>query len=298
MADYLSTREVARYLKLNQKKIYAMVAAGELPAARICGKWLFPRHLIDEWIERHTVHPAAGVMDALIDEMVVLQGSDDWLLWRVLEQLHALGEPPVPTAVVGSVCGLKAVAAHRAHVASCHVELAEVQRHAGAPAYLVDLYAREQGLLYDRSRTGRIADLRAVARRRLRFAERQEGSGTSLLVRRLLGDAGVEATWRPVGPYTSHLAVALAIRTGDADVGVGARIAADLTGLAFTPLATEPFTLLVPASLAAHPRLARFLELTLDGIHGEAKRRPAGYGFSATGQLRPVVAPAPKDNRR
>ena len=43
MPEYLSSSEVARYLKLNQKKVYALVAAGQLPAARISGKWCFQR---------------------------------------------------------------------------------------------------------------------------------------------------------------------------------------------------------------------------------------------------------------
>ena len=37
MAEYLTTREVAKYLRLNEKKVYALVADGQLPAARISG---------------------------------------------------------------------------------------------------------------------------------------------------------------------------------------------------------------------------------------------------------------------
>jgi excisionase family DNA binding protein len=291
MAEYLSTREVARYLKLNQKKIYAMVSAGELPAARISGKWLFPRHLIDEWVERHTTHPAAGVMGALLDEMVILQGSDDWLLSRVLDRFHDRGEAAVPTATIGSVGGLAAVAAGRAHLASCHVDLDAVRKHLREAAFLVDLFTREQGLIYDRSRTGRLDGLRAVARKRLRFAERQESSGTWRLVRRLLSEAGADADWTPVGPFTSHLEVALAITKGSADAGVGARIAAETVGLDFVPLATEPFELLMPAAFASHPRLASFLEFVLDEVGREAKQRPAGYSFARTGHMRPLAAP-------
>jgi molybdate-binding protein len=37
-----------------------------------------------------------------------------------------------------------------------------------------------------------------------------------------------------VGPFTSHLELALAIRNGQADAGVGARIAATMAGLVVT----------------------------------------------------------------
>ncbi len=51
MAEYFTTREVARYLKLNEKKVYTLVSEGQLPAAKLSGKWLFPKHLIDQWVE-------------------------------------------------------------------------------------------------------------------------------------------------------------------------------------------------------------------------------------------------------
>jgi putative molybdopterin biosynthesis protein len=288
MPEYLSTREVAQYLKLNQKKVYALVAAGQLPAARISGKWLFPKHLIDQWIAQNTVYPTTGIMGALLDEMIVLQGSDDWLLWRVLERFQCLRDTAVPAAPVGSLAGLTALGAGKAHVASCHVDVAEVRRHVRTPSQLVSLFTREQGLMFDRSRTKRLASLGAVAARRLRFAERQEQSGTYRLVRRLLAEEGAEPTWTPVGPYTSHLELALAVRGGQADAGVGARIAATMAGLDFVPLATESFDLLVPGAFAARPRMAAFLEFALDDLKREARHGVAGYSFQQLGHMQPL----------
>jgi excisionase family DNA binding protein len=285
MADYLSTREVARYLRLNQKKVYALVAAGELPAARISGKWLFPRHLVDQWVGEHTIYPRAGVLGGLLDELLILQGSDDWLLGRVVDRFQAARGAAVPMATVGSLAGLAALAAGRAHAASCHVEVAEVRRQVPGPAYLVSLFTREQGLLLDRARHRRIDGLAAATRRRLRFAERQEQSGTWHLVRRLLAEAGLAASWEPVGPFSSHLEVALAVRDGRADVGVGARVAAELVGLDFVPLATEPFDLLIPAAFAAHPRMAGFLEFAIDDLTAAAVGGVPGYGFDRLGRI-------------
>jgi excisionase family DNA binding protein len=292
MAEYLSTREVAQYLKLNQKKVYALVAAGQLPAARISGKWLFPKHLIDEWVERHTVRPAAGALGALLDEMVVLQGSDDWLLWRTIDRFQSSRGTAVPVAAVGSLGGLAAVRAGTAHLASCHVDVAEVRRQLRDPAWLVSLFQREQGLVFDASRTRRPASLKAIAGRRLRFAERQEQSGTYRLVRRLLREAGAEPTWTPVGPFTSHVDLAYAVRSGQADVGVGARIAAAIVGLDFVPLATESFDLLVPTAVITHPRMAAFLEFALDDLRREARLGAPGYTFQQLGRMQPLAAGA------
>jgi putative molybdopterin biosynthesis protein len=286
--EYLTTAEVARYLKLNPKKVYALVAAGQLPAARVSGKWLFPRHLIDQWVSEHTVYPAGGLMGALLDEMLVMQGSDDWLLGRVIERYQERRAAAVPTAVVGSVAGLAALHGGRAHIASSHVEPALVREQAGGATYLVSLFEREQGLLVDRARH---PDLRGLADLGgLRFAERQSSSGTYRLLRRLLAEARLEPAWTPVGPYGSHLELAHAIRAGEADAGLGARIAATLTGLDFIPLAHEPFHLVVPARYAGHAQVASFLEFALAELRQEATRGVPGYSFAELGRMQALGA--------
>ena len=46
---YMSAKQVAEYLDLNEKKVYAMANDRMLPATKITGKWLFPKILIDRW---------------------------------------------------------------------------------------------------------------------------------------------------------------------------------------------------------------------------------------------------------
>jgi hypothetical protein len=31
--------------------VYALISDKGLPAAKITGKWLFPRHLVEQWVE-------------------------------------------------------------------------------------------------------------------------------------------------------------------------------------------------------------------------------------------------------
>jgi putative molybdopterin biosynthesis protein len=292
MAEYLSSAEVARYLKLNPKKIYALVAAGQLPAARISGKWLFPKELIDRWVTEHTAYPPGGLMQPLLDRLLVLQGSDDWLLGRVVDRYQARFAAAVPTAAVGSLSGLAALGAGQAHLASCHVAPSVAQGYAAAPTFLFGLFSREQGILFDRRRSG-IDGLAALCRPGLRVAQRQAGSGTFRLVERLLSEAGLAPAWDPVGPFSSHLELALAIRSGLADAGVGIRVAAALTGLDFVPLAQERFDLAIPGSFLSHERVRGFLAFAVDELGAEARRAPAGYGFEALGRLLPLPPGGP-----
>jgi putative molybdopterin biosynthesis protein len=291
MAEYLTTREVASYLRLNEKKVYDLVARGELPAARISGKWLFPKHLIDAWVEHCSIYPAAGLMGAVLDEMMIVQGSDDWLFTRAAEQYQTCRGVPVVASRIGSLAGLAALGAGKAHLAGCHVENKQVEKLAGTSqgCYLVTLFSRRQGLIFDRARHPGIAGLESLAGKALRFAERQALSGTYHLVGRLLAQAGIPADgFTRVGPFPSHLELALAIRTGQADIGVGTQLAAELCDLDFAALHTEVFKLAVPVAFASHPRMAGFLEFVLDELQKEALRGASGYQFEGLGRLETV----------
>jgi putative molybdopterin biosynthesis protein len=289
MAEYLSTAEVARYLKLNQKKVYSLVASGQLPAARISGKWLFAKDLVDRWVAEHTVYPPGGVIAALLDQLLLAQGSDDWLLGRVIERFQLRVGTPVATASVGSMAGVSALAAGHAHLASCHVDPALIAANLHSPAYLFRLFAREQGILVDRRWKG-VKGLQGVSGRGIRFALRQPQSGTFQLVQRLLTDEGVEPRWTTVGPFSSHLELALDIRSGGADAGVGIRVAAQMTGLDFIPLAREPFYLVIPAAFMSHRRMTEFLAFVVDELSAEARHDHPGYSFETLGGVQPLLS--------
>ncbi|MCK6408514.1 MAG: helix-turn-helix domain-containing protein, partial [Thauera sp.] len=46
----LNAHEAAAFLRLNEKKLYELANKREIPAARVGGKWLFPRTLLEEWL--------------------------------------------------------------------------------------------------------------------------------------------------------------------------------------------------------------------------------------------------------
>lgn len=289
MAEYLSTSEVARYLKLNEKKVYSLVASGHLPAARISGKWLFPKDLVDRWVGEHTVYPAGGVVAALLDQLLLAQGSDDWLLARVIERFQLRFGIPVATASVGSMAGVAALAAGNAHLASCHVDPPLVAAKVRAPVYLFGLFAREQGILIEKQRRTGLDGLRTVSADGVRFAIRQPQSGTFQLVQRLLMKERLEPRWTTVGPFSSHLELALDIRSGGADAGVGIRVAAQMTGLDFIPLAREPFYLVIPAAFMSHTRVTAFLAFLVEELTAEARHEHPGYSFESLGRVEPLL---------
>ncbi len=50
--EFMSVREVAGYLGINEKKMYFLAKANKIPCTRVTGKWLFPKPLIDRSIDK------------------------------------------------------------------------------------------------------------------------------------------------------------------------------------------------------------------------------------------------------
>ncbi len=50
----LTVREVADYLKVNERTVYRMAAAGEIPAFKVGASWRFKFSELEDWMkQRH-----------------------------------------------------------------------------------------------------------------------------------------------------------------------------------------------------------------------------------------------------
>lgn len=47
----MTMKEVADYLKLNEKTAYRLTSEGKLPAFKVGGSWRFQKSEIDQWIK-------------------------------------------------------------------------------------------------------------------------------------------------------------------------------------------------------------------------------------------------------
>ncbi|HXV83571.1 MAG TPA: helix-turn-helix domain-containing protein [Candidatus Binatia bacterium] len=50
--DFLTTREVAEYLRVNPYTVYRLVAQRKLPAFKVGSQWRFKRTVLDHWLKR------------------------------------------------------------------------------------------------------------------------------------------------------------------------------------------------------------------------------------------------------
>ncbi|MCH7795766.1 MAG: helix-turn-helix domain-containing protein, partial [Proteobacteria bacterium] len=49
----MTTKEVAEYLRIKERRVYELVRRQEIPCTRVTGKWLFPKALVDLWLAEH-----------------------------------------------------------------------------------------------------------------------------------------------------------------------------------------------------------------------------------------------------
>jgi putative molybdopterin biosynthesis protein len=288
LMEYWSTKEVAKYLRLNEKKIYTLAAAGQMPATRISGKWLFQKSLIDHWMSDNTVYPASMLLKNLLERLLVIQGSDDPLLERAFESIRASLGISIAYARVGSLLGLKAIRDEHAHLASFHVGKDDVRRQLATkhPCFLFGIANREQGLVLSKRYRGKIKKMKDLKGQNLRFAIRQKSSGTYRLMERLFSQSGLSTSrLSHQGPFYSHLEVALSVRSGLSDAGLCVRPAADQCGLHFVPLCEESFQLAIPQTYFGHPRVARFIERILDWFEKQERAGIPGYHFDNLGSV-------------
>jgi putative molybdopterin biosynthesis protein len=105
------------------------------------------------------------------------------------------------------------------------------------------------------------------------MVNRNAGSGTRILIDRLLGDA------RPAGymhQARSHNAVAAAVAQQRADWGLAIDTVAREYGLGFLPLQAEQYDFIVPLARREHPPVQRFVAL-LESDAGQRLLRALGF---------------------
>jgi molybdate-binding protein len=216
-------------------------------------------------------------------------GSDDPALDLLLRAVgDAVSVVPGPR---GSVNGIVSLARGGADAATVHLlDVASgrwndpIARAAlgGAPVELVHLWRREQGLVVASGNPHGIASVADLDARRI--AWRPPGTGSRLLLERLMLAAGCSPRPELGEPVESHLAVAAAVATGAADAGLAVRAVAESAGLGWVPVISEPFEMALDpaAKMAAEPLLATLAE---SGVQARLAAMP-GYDLARSGERR------------
>jgi putative molybdopterin biosynthesis protein len=213
------------------------------------------------------------------EQVLTVHASHDLALPRLREHASQSAALHLDIRFHGSIESLKALNAGRCLVAGFHVPVlrgaAPVFAHALKPLLkpgvhkLIGCSRRTQGLLLRHEHAGQVRSIADLAASRLRFVNRQVGSGTRLLMDHLLHEHGIEE--ESLSAYhesveETHVAVAASIATGVADVGLGVEAAAIEFGLDFVPLIQEDYFIACLKPNLDHPAVLRLREV----LAGEA----------------------------
>ena len=294
---FLTTKEVAKLLHVNDKMVYSLVNDKGLPATKVTGKWLFPRRLVEDWLETHIINYKKPGFGDLSDEgVLLLAGSDDLLFQQTLSLLHQRDPGMVGFfANLGSMGGLKSLRRGVCHIGVCHLlqddnheynfDFAD-QELDEAPVF-VNFSRRQQGLLVQKGNPKGITCVADLGGKDVKMVNRPLGTGTRLLLDYEIAKSEISAS--QVSGYQKevfrHLDAGLEVLSGRADVAPGIQSVAGVLGLGFVPLRWERFDLLILKERFFERGIQNFIGLLHEKAFADLAASFEGYDVSLCGKM-------------
>lgn len=298
-SENMSTKEVAQYLGVHEKQVYALIKAQRIPATRVTGKWVFPKKLIDEWIDSNA---KSGMTEARqkgkrIEGALLAAGSNDPILDILLSYIKkAYPEFFIFSANVGSTEGLKALNQGYTDIAWSHLLDTQSGEYnipflstllPNKKAVVVNLFLRDLGFLTAPRNPLSFRGFEDLRKKKVRFINRQKGSGTRVLLDHHLQKMGIRTS--EIQGYGNevftHFEVGLSILGKEADVGIATGAAAKLLGLPFIPITQESFDMLLDQSAFFQKGVQAFMEILRSQEFRNRVERLGSYRFENSGKI-------------
>lgn len=232
-----------------------------------------------------------------IKNTIVCIGSHDPIIDIISDMLRVKSRKYfLSSAHVGSMGGIMALKNGETHIAPIHLLDMDTGEYNTSyiKKYLQDrkitvikCVKRIQGLIVGKGNPLRINSLSDIIKKRLVFVNRQRGSGTRLLLdyslKRLSLDPG-EIKGYEREEFT-HLSVAAAVASGDADCGLGVYSAAAMMNLDFVPVCSEEYDIAVPSEYMEMDMIKEFLNVLKSREFLDELDRLGGYDYSDIGTI-------------
>jgi len=290
---FMTTKEIADYLRIKERRVYDLVRDRAIPCTRVTGKWLFPKELVDRWLAAH----AEGAETVPPVPPPVVAGSHDPLLaWAVGESGSGLA-----LMAGGSLDGIRRFAEGAAMAAGLHVfdpETGDFNRPvlergiAGAqPArrgtVLIEWARRRQGLVVAAGNPHSIAGLDDLKSKTLRVVQRQAEAGSHLLLGHLLAREGLSLDELASCGETARneTDLGLAVLEGRADAGLAVEAVARSLKLGFVSLIEERYDLLMHRRDYFEPPLQKLFDFARSDAFRARALRMGGYNVSDLGRV-------------
>ncbi len=297
--EMMSTREVAKYLGIHEKQVYALIKSKRIPSTRVTGKWVFPRKLIDEWIESNakTGLEQARQKSRKIEGALLASGSND----PILDMLQTYLKKSYPefyifSANTGSTEGLKALNMGYTDIAWSHLfdpksgdyNIPFLSTYLpNVKPVVVNLFHRNLGFVVVKKNPFHIQGFEDLTKKGVRFINRQKGAGTRVLLdhhlkRLKISPSQINGYEKEV--YT-HFEVGLSILSKEADVGIATMVVSQLLGLPFIPITRESFDMLMDQSTFFEKGIQAFIEVLNSKDFRNRVEGLGNYDFKQSGKI-------------
>jgi putative molybdopterin biosynthesis protein len=297
--EMMNTKEVAKYLGIHEKQVYALIKSKKIPSTRVTGKWVFPRKLIDEWIESNakTGLGQARQKSRRIEGGLLASGSND----PILDMLQTFMKKSYPefyifSANTGSTDGLKALNMGYTDIAWSHLYDPKSGEYniPFLPGYLpnvkpvvVNLFYRDLGFVVASKNPFHIRGFEDLTQKGIRLINRQKGSGTRVLLDHHLKRLHIPPS--KINGYEkevyTHFEVGLSILSKEADVGIATVAVSKLLGLPFIPITQENFDMILDQSTFFEKGIQAFIETLNSQEFRSRVERLGSYDFKNSGKI-------------
>lgn len=225
-----------------------------------------------------------------IKETLVSIGSHD-LIMDILADMMSL-----TSGHVGSMGGILAMKRGECHIAPIH--LLDEERGDYNKSYVEKYFSdkdmaiikgvkRQQGFILKKGNPENIENFSDLTKEGVVYANRQRGAGTRVLLDYHLKEDGINP--EDINGYdrelSTHMAVATAVKTGSATVGLGIYSAARALDLDFKALTFEDYDFLVEKEKLDDERVVHFIDILKSKEFQNRVEKLGGYEFKDTGQV-------------
>jgi molybdate transport repressor ModE-like protein len=238
---------------------------------------------------------------------VRVYASHGFAIETLNKQLHKKGIP-IDLNYRGSMEALNAFSRGNCDVAGFHVPIGaleqpvveQFERLLQPQHHVISLATRRQGIMVAKGNPKNIWSLNDLMRPDVQFVNRQQGSGTRMILEMMLAQGGKSG--RDINGYEdielTHAAIAAYILCGKADAGMGVETAARQFDLEFIPLLTERYLLVCDEKMITDPRFIPVLELLQTSEFRMEVNKLPGYDAVDTGTVTTLADAFPKSFRR
>ncbi|NWF53421.1 MAG: helix-turn-helix transcriptional regulator [Syntrophaceae bacterium] len=297
--EIMNTKEVAQYLGVHEKQVYALIKAKRIPSTRVTGKWVFPKKLIDEWIETNARGGMAKAREKSkrIEGALLAAGSNDPILDILKTYIRkAYPEFFLFSANTGSTDGLKALNQGYTDIAWSHLLDPKSGQYnipflstylPNRKTVVVNLFNRDLGFLVAAGNPLHIRGFKDLTKPEVRFINRQKGSGTRVLLDLHL--KGLKIPPSSIKGYEdevyTHFEIGLSLLAKEADAGLATGSVAKLLGLSFVPLTQESFDMVLDQSTFFERGVQALIEILNSREFRRRVENLGSYDFKSSGKI-------------